>query len=357
VRRRLGSSSKTKVSLWCSVAFTPLFIRYCVPPGFMVVFCLSLNYLTEVVFLGTGATIPTSERFLPSILVRDRMGNAILLDSGEGTQFRLAQLGVSPSSIDLVAITHEHGDHVNGLPGLLQSMYVGGRSRELLLVAPASVASFVENVLETRGGRLGFRVDVIIVKGRGSFEVRSSSNDILTLNWFPVCHTVEAYGYALEWKLRPRISFEKLESLGLKPGPWVRDLLRKGEVEVGGMRVKLEDVASDGWMEVKLSYTGDTTPCNGYVEDIRGSRVLVHDSTFHSELEEEAKDKGHSTSKQAALRALEAGVELLILTHVSSRYRGFEVRRLLDEARRIFPNTLLSRDLMKVAVGARDRSG
>jgi ribonuclease Z len=312
---------------------------------------LNLGYLAEITFLGTGATLPTTERFLPSILVRDRMGDVILLDVGEGAQFRLAQLNVSPSSIDVIAITHEHGDHVNGLPGLLQSMYVSGRSRKLTIVAPASVAQFISEVLAGED-RLGFKVDVVIARGRGSLEVGRSSGDTLTLAWFPVCHTVEAYGYTLEWRLRPRVSLERVEALGLKPGPWIRDLIERGEVRVGDVRVKLEDVVEARGVTVKLSYTGDTAPCEVYVESIRGSRILIHDSTFHSELESEAASRGHSTSRDAALKAREAGVELLALTHISSRYRGFEARRLLEEARGVFPNTILARDLLRVTLGA-----
>ncbi|MFN4046742.1 MAG: MBL fold metallo-hydrolase, partial [Acidilobaceae archaeon] len=99
-----------------------------------------MKHRVEIVMLGTGATIPTRERLTPSILVRDWLGNRILLDAGEGAQLRLSQAGSSPSSIDLIAISHEHGDHVNGLPGLLQSMYIGGRRAPLTLIAPGSIA-------------------------------------------------------------------------------------------------------------------------------------------------------------------------------------------------------------------------
>ncbi|MEM2421364.1 MAG: TAXI family TRAP transporter solute-binding subunit, partial [Acidilobaceae archaeon] len=98
------------------------------------------GYHVEVIMLGTGATVPTSERLLPAILVRDTAGNRILLDTGEGAQVRLSQAGVSPTSIDLIAITHEHGDHVNGLPGLLQSMYINGRRKPLRIIAPTNIS-------------------------------------------------------------------------------------------------------------------------------------------------------------------------------------------------------------------------
>lgn len=307
----------------------------------------------EVTLLGTGAATPTPERFLPSILVRDRMGSVVLLDAGEGAQIRLMEVGVSPSSVDLIAITHEHGDHVNGLPGLLQSMYIGGRSRELTILAPPSISWFVSEALEAREDRLGFKVNIVTLRNRGSIEVSGASGDTLQLTWFPVCHSVEAYGFRLEWKLRPRIDVGKLESLGLKPGPWVRDLIEKGEVKLGDLRVKLEDVMAEKEAIITMAYTGDTAPCDLYTEYVRGSRILVHDSTYHSELESEAKLKGHSTSKQAAQKAVEAGVEVLVLTHISSRYRGFEARRLLEEAKRIFPNTILARDLARLTLGAR----
>ncbi|MEM4429189.1 MAG: ribonuclease Z [Acidilobaceae archaeon] len=307
------------------------------------------GYHVEVIMLGTGATVPTSERLLPAILVRDTAGNRILLDTGEGAQVRLSQAGVSPTSIDLIAITHEHGDHVNGLPGLLQSMYINGRRKPLRIIAPTNISKFLRDALEATSERLGFNIDIIEIKGSSYITVsETAGGDKLLLHWFPVCHTVEAYGFKLEWILRPRIDNSKLETLGLKPGIWIKQLLEKGEVYIEGIRVKLEDVIHRYQEPLRIIYTGDTAPCNTVLEEAKKAKLLIHDSTFTSDLEDEAKEKGHSTSEQAAHIARESQVSLLVLTHISPRYKGLEARRLQQDARKIFKNTILAKDLTKI---------
>ncbi|MCS7107367.1 MAG: MBL fold metallo-hydrolase [Acidilobaceae archaeon] len=298
----------------------------------------------ELIALGTGATLPTPERFMPSFFLRDSFGLKILLDAGEGVQVRMSQAEISPLSIDVIAITHDHGDHVNGLPGLLQSMQVNRREERLKVIAPAAVAEALERV------ELGFPLEIVRLSGRGELLLREQGGDKVSIRWFPVCHTVEAYGFSLEWSFRPRVDAEKLSSLGLRPGAWLRKLFEEGKVRVGELEVTLEEVAEGQGGLVKVVYTGDTSPCRSVVEEGRGARVLIHDSTFSSELAEEARERGHSTSEQAAEVAKEAQAELLLLTHVSSRYRGLEERRLLLEARRVFYRTVLARDLMKLTL-------
>ncbi|MEN2999318.1 MAG: MBL fold metallo-hydrolase [Acidilobaceae archaeon] len=296
----------------------------------------------ELIALGTGATLPTPERLMPSFLVKDSLGLRVLLDAGEGVQVRMSQAEVSPLAIDLIAITHEHGDHVNGLPGLLQSMQVNRREERLKVIAPPSITEALERA------ELGFPIEAVRLSGRGELLLREQSGDKVTIRWFPVCHTVEAYGFSLEWSFRPRVDAEKLSSLGLKPGAWLKKLFEEGRVRAGEVEVALEEVAESRGGQVKVTYTGDTAPCRSVVEEGRGARVLIHDSTFSSELAEEARERGHSTSEQAAEIAREAQAELLVLTHVSSRYRGPEERRLLLEARGVFRRTVLARDLMKL---------
>ncbi len=273
------------------------------------------------------------------------MGTGVLLDAGEGAQLRLAQAGHSVNDIDFIAVTHAHGDHVNGLAGLLQSMYINDRSRPLTIFAPRDAADYVEETLEVGGYRLGFEVRVRKITGWGSETLASRGGDSLILSWFPVCHTVEAYGFRLEWRLRPRLDPAALERAGVK-GPMVAELLSRGRVTVGGRTVVLDDVAGAP-ASMSLVYTGDTGPCRSVVEAARGARVLIHDSTFDSSLEDEAHERGHSTSRDAARAAAQAGVELLILAHVSARYRGGALG-LLREAREIHPRSLLAWDMARL---------
>lgn len=304
----------------------------------------------EIVMLGTSAAIPTAERAGPSILVRDGWGNNIILDAGEGSQIRLSQIGVSPNSIDIIAITHEHGDHINGLPGLLQSMQIGGRKKPLLIIAPGGLIDLLDSIEPSE--TYGFELKFFKVEGEGETILREqSSGDRLVIKWFPVCHTIEAYGYRLEWVFRPRIDVEKILSMGLRPGPWIRRLLEMESVVVDNREISLESLARESLRPVSIVYTGDTAPCRTVAEAAHSARVLIHESTFSLDLREEALRNGHSTARDAAEIARESGAETLVLTHISNRYRGPEARRLLLEAAEVHDRVVLARDLMKIAVG------
>lgn len=299
--------------------------------------------------VGSGGSVPTRERRAPAIAVRDWTGYHILLDAGEGVQTALHLAGMSPSSLDLVAVTHSHGDHVNGLPGLLQSMYVNDRERPLKLVAPPGVIEFVYDVLEATETRLGFRVEAVEARGHGSYTAWTRGGDRLEVKWVPSCHTRESVSFILEWRLRPRLDTSRLKRMGLEPGPWVRRLLEEGEARVGDRVVRLVDVALEQ-EPVRVVYTGDTSPCPTVLKASRGADVLFHDSTYSSSRRLEAHERGHSTSLDAALLARRAGVRLLVLVHVSARYSGWEALELLREARRIHGSTLLAWDGVVVEV-------
>lgn len=293
--------------------------------------------------LGSGGAVPSKYRWVSGVLVVDWMGNRVLLDAGEGVQMRLQEAGYSTSSIDVVAVTHEHGDHVNGLAGLLQSMYVNDRTRPLKIIAPKPVLEFIDEVLEATETRLGFPIAKIEALGNGSTTLSEAGGYKLGIHWFPTCHSKNSMGYKLTWTLRPKINIEALESIGVKPGPWVRELLEKGAVEVEGKIVRISQVGQPQ-RSASIVYTGDTAPCMEVIEASRGAEVLIHDSTYSSDMTSEAVSRGHSTARAAAFIAKEAGVGLLVLTHVSSRYRGGEALKLLREARSVFPNTILAWD-------------
>jgi ribonuclease Z len=301
--------------------------------------------------------VPRSRR-QPSVLVRDWAGFNVLLDAGEGVQRSLFKAGVSPARVDVVAVTHPHGDHVNGLAGLLMTMSLEGRRKPLTLVSTPETLEFVRETLEATKTRLGFEVEAVEARGRGSLELRRGGGDTLTLHWFPVCHTVEAVGFLLEWRLRPRVSPERLGSLGLRPGPWVREVLERGEAVVAGVRVTLDMLSGEPPGALRIAYTGDTGhPCPSLEEAVRGVDVLIHEATLEAGLEGEASERGHSTALQAAEAAARAGAYLLVLVHVSGRYEGFEARRLLDGARKVFPNALLAWDGARLVVSAPLRRG
>ena len=300
-----------------------------------------------ITVLGSGGVVPTRERLTPSFLVYDWQGAGVLLDAGEGVQRRIRGSERSIHDIDVIALTHEHGDHVNGLAGLLQSMAVERRKRPLTIVGNRRTIDFVEETLEATSGRLGFEVQTVVAEGRGSATIYRRGGDTLTLEWFPVCHTPGALGYRLEWRLRARVSRARLEALGLRPGPWLSRLMESGRVEVGGVVVRRDQVVEGGG-SYTIVYSGDTAPCKTVLEAARGAGILIHEATYTSDMAEEALERGHSASVHAAKIAAMAGTGLLVLFHYSPRYGGDGVRRIILEASRIHGNVVGAWDGMRM---------
>ncbi len=312
--------------------------------------------LIEILVLGSGGVMPTSERLTSSILVTDWNGYTILLDAGEGIQFNLARAGKSIHNIDLIAITHEHGDHINGVPGLIQSMTVSKRTRPLAIAGPSPVIDFITETLEATSTRLGFEIKHYRLDYTGSMKLYGRGGDSLILHWTPTCHTRESMAFALEWKLRPRINTLKLIEKGATPGPWIRELIEKGEVAIGDRKIRIADVSSPS-RHLKIVYTGDTAPCRTIVDLSRNADILIHEATYAADMSDEAIERRHSSSIHAAIIAKQAGVKKLILTHISPRYRGYDARRIEAEARSIFPETVLAWDLMRIILGPSWRRG
>ena len=312
--------------------------------------------LVEIQVLGTAGGVPTPSRSLPAVLVRDWNGLSILLDAGEGVQYSLLRRGVSVTRIDVVAITHAHGDHINGLPGLLQSMYMHDRRRPLTIVGPPSVSRFVREVLGVEGYRLGFKVSMVEVSGEGGITLIERGGDRVELKWAPACHTVESYAYRIEWILRPRLNPEALRRLlgDKRRAQLIQKLLEEGHVYVEGTGVvRLDEVIARKASSLAVVYTGDTSePCGPVISLSKGARVLIHDATFTDDLADEAAERGHSTGSQAARVAAMAGAHLLILLHLSARYEGREALRILREASKLFPRVILAWDGLKVVARA-----
>ena len=299
----------------------------------------------RIVFLGTGAAVPSRDRSLPSLAIQAD-GRILLFDVGEGAQHRMLQAGLSPLKVVAVFITHLHGDHVFGLPGLLQTMAMMGREEPLTIYGPPGLKGFVEAALELSSrspSNPRFKVKLILGE-----DLRYDSEDYVVES-FPVEHSPGSLGYVFRERDKPgRVNLDRLRKLGLEPGPYLRVLKGGRPVRVSGKLVKPEDVLGPPRRGRVVVYTGDTLPSERVVEVSRGADVLIHEATFTHELADEAHEKGHATAKEAAETALKAGVSLLILTHISARYR--DPSQLYVEASRIFPFTLVAHDLMFLAL-------
>ncbi len=298
--------------------------------------------VATVTFIGTGASTPARGRWLPGILVGLR-GEYILLDCGEGVQYRILSAGLRVNRLSAILITHMHGDHVYGLPGLLESLNRWGRAEKLTLVGPVDLEQLLD-ALKLRE-RLAYEVE--LVRARDCMRLQMGGYAIEAA---AVEHGVEAYAYAIvEEPLPGTFDAERAEELGVPQGPLRSKLLRGEPVLLpGGRIVYPSDVVGPSRRGLKVTYSGDTVPCPRLVELARGSDVLIHEATFSLAQREEARLSFHSTAAGAAEDARRAGVGLLLLTHFSSRYGEEGVEGLLREARGVFRRAYAARDMMRV---------
>jgi ribonuclease Z len=288
-------------------------------------------------FAGTAGSVPTPKRGLPALLLRAG-GERILFDCGEGTQHQLLR-SIGLPDVDAIFITHLHLDHWLGLPGMIKTFDMRDRERPLDLFGPPGLAALYQQVLKPIIGRTKYPFEVIELEhheevGFGDFAIAS----------FPVSHRVEAYGYAFIEDDRPgRFDVEAARALGVTEGPDF-GRLQRGETVNG---VKPEQVVGEDRVGRRIVYTGDTAPVQSVEVYAQDADLLVHEATFCEDDKARARETGHSTAAQAARAAAEAGVKLLALTHLSTRYFPREIRQ---EARAIFENTVVPRDFDTIEV-------
>ncbi len=290
----------------------------------------------SVFFAGTAGSIPTARRGLPAVLVRHG-GDRILFDCGEGTQRQLVR---SVGLLDLteIFITHFHADHWLGLPGLLKTFDLRARERPLAIHGPPGLREFVIGSLRL-AGRVRFELILVELEPGQTLERNG-----YTIAPIPAHHRGTAYGYALyEPERAGTFDPEQAIALGLTPGPEF-GRVQRGETIRG---VGPEQVMGPSRPGRKLVISGDTLPCETMQIAAHAADVLIHEATFAHEETERAADTGHSTAEQAATLARDAEVRLLALTHFSMRY---PIRVLRDEARAVFPNTVLPRDFDTIEI-------
>jgi ribonuclease Z len=271
-----------------------------------------------VTFLGTGGAVPTTRRTTSAVFVR-RAGDRLLFDCGEGTQRRMMRFGTG-FDVDHVFITHLHGDHVLGLPGLLQTMAFNDRTDPLAIHAPAGTRRDVEDLLSVAGGPPDFPVRLDAVEA-GATAVSADEYEVRA---FGTDHDARSVGYALvEDDRKGRFDRERAEELGVPVGPKFQELHAGDPVELDdGTVVEPDQVVGEPRPGRTVAYTGDTRPAASTVEAADGADLLVHDATFASDDADRAARTAHATAAQAAEVANEAGADRLALVHVSSRYAG-----------------------------------
>ena len=301
----------------------------------------------DLVFLGTSGSAPTAARAPTALLVR-RGGDRLLFDCGEGTQRQLMRSTVGLPDLDQIFITHYHGDHYLGLPGMLKTFQLRQRELPLTVYGPPGLRELFSG-LRRVFGKLAYELELVEVRAGEALE-----RDGYRVLAYPVHHGVSAVGYALDEYDRPgRFDEAAADALGIPFGP-ERGALQRGEsITLSDGRVITPDtVVGEARPGRRVVLPGDTAP----VETVRvlseGADVLVHEATFAEEERDRAADTLHSTALQAAEVARDAGVRLLALTHVSPRYFGPELVR---EAQDVFPATVAPRDFDVIEVPFAER--
>ncbi|WP_128477104.1 ribonuclease Z [Halorussus pelagicus] len=285
----------------------------------------------RVTFLGTGGAVPTTERNPSSVLV-NREGDRMLFDAGEGTQRQMMRFGTG-FTISEIFVSHLHGDHVLGLPGLVQTLDFNDREEALTVYTPAGTEDDIDALIHAAGNRPSFPVHVYGV-GPDEAAVRRDDYEVRT---FRTDHNTNSLGYALiEDERKGRFNREKAEELGVPVGPKFSKLHEGNAVELeDGTVVEPEQVVGDSRPGRRFVYTGDTRPSSTVAEIAEDADLLIHDATFAEDRAERAADTAHSTARQAGEIASRANAERLALTHISSRYAG-DVSAHLEEAREAF---------------------
>jgi ribonuclease Z len=299
--------------------------------------------------LGTSASRPTVERNVASVAIV-REGETLLFDCGEGTQRQMMRYGVS-FSLEDIFFTHFHADHVIGVIGLMRTMSLQGRSEALRFWGPRGAVRLLKRAEEFGMDRLSFPIEIAELEP----EQRIERKDYAIVPYAVDHRGARALGYAIvEDERKGRFNPDHARELGIPEGPLWGEIHRGRAVTLDDGRViapsELVGAPRSGR---KVVVTGDTRPCAATIEAARGADVLVHEATFGDEEAARAIETGHSTAREAAMVARDAGVGTLLLTHFSARYSR-DASDLGKEARQCFERTIVGKDGLELEVAYRD---
>ncbi|MBM5821224.1 MAG: ribonuclease Z [Cyanobacteria bacterium K_Offshore_surface_m2_011] len=311
----------------------------------------------QVTFLGTSSGVPTRARNVSAVALRlPQRAELWLFDCGEGTQHQFLRSELRVSQLRRIFVTHMHGDHVFGLPGLLASLGLAGSCAGIDLYGPDPLRDYLEGVMRTSSTRIGYPLRTHRVKEAAARGTLVLDDDDITVRCTLLTHRVPAYAYRVDQKPRAgRFDVERARALGIPPGPVYAELKAGRSVTLDDGRViRGEALCGPPRPGCSVVYCTDTVFSEAAVALARGADLLIHESTFSHGEAELAIARQHSTSTMAAQTALEAGVKQLVLTHLSPRYvagNPMTPDDLVAEARAIFPETVVAKDFLSLSVG------
>jgi len=297
--------------------------------------------MVKITFLGTSAMIPTAERNHSSILLTHKTEN-ILIDCGEGTQRQLRIAKISPCKITKILISHWHGDHILGIPGLIQNLGAHQYSKTLEIYGPKGTKKYLKNLLAG-----------VVFVNKIKIQVKEISSGIFykdeefTLSTLKLKHTIPCLGYVFQEKDKLKINLNYLIKFNLKQHPLL-GLLQKGKsINYKGKKISVKK-ATTKIPGKKIAFIMDTAPTPNIDKLAKNADLLITESTWDSTLEIHVEKRKHLTSQLAAKIAKKAKAKKLILTHFSQRYRDLE--QIEKQAKKEFKNTVLAKDFMVVEV-------
>jgi ribonuclease Z len=324
----------------------------------------------DLIILGSSAATPTRERNLSSIAIRFR-SQILLFDCGEDFQRRFAEAGLKFNKPLLIFISHFHGDHIIGLPGFLFRLSLNERTTPLMVFGPQNLFLYLFIHKKILGLKANYPIVIVEIdyssKEITEFEglesekpkrkIKIRENMIFDSKYFSikfalVDHSIITYAYAFIEKPRlGKFNPERVRDLGIPESHLWRKLHEGEIIEFNGKKIdpNKEGIVGPKRPGRKITFSGDLSPTKSLINLGKNSDILIHEATFAEKLAEIAKEKKHSTSIDAAMDAKEMNAKQLILTHISTRYQE-DALKLLEEAKKIFPNTLLAKDLLRITL-------
>ncbi len=304
----------------------------------------------ELLFLGTGSGVPSKQRNVSSLALKllDERNSIWLFDCGEGTQHQILKTTLKPRKIEKILITHMHGDHIFGLPGLLSSRSFQGGEDLVTVYGPKGIKGYVLSSLKYSGTRVQYPLQFVEFEESGLLF----KDDQFTVHVDKLQHGMPSYGFRIEEADHEgTLDAEKLKELNIPPGPIYGRIKNKEIIELeDGRVIDGKDFVGPRQKGRIVTILGDTIKHPNSVQLAKNADVVVHEGTFGHGEEKMARKYNHSTTTQAAEVAKEANVEKLLLNHFSSRYLYKDIKKLEKEARKVFPNTYLMSDLQEVSI-------
>jgi len=296
----------------------------------------------HLTFLGTGGGAPSLQRNVTAIaLTLSMRGDTWLFDCGEATQHQYMRSALKPGKLQKIFITHLHGDHIFGLPGLLTSRSMAGILEPMTIYGPVGIRQFIETSLSLSGSYTTFPLEIVeieagLILDDGAFRVTA----------YPMNHVIECYGYRIEEQDKPGfLDAPRLKAAGVPRGPWYQDLKQGKRVTLeDGREINGADYLGPATKGKVVAIFGDTAPTETALQLAANVDVMVHETTLEAALAEKANGRGHSTTRQAAEVAKQSGAKRMIATHFSSRYLAQDREKLLAECQSVFAATELARD-------------